>query len=547
MAEYWIRIPDRPPILLGREKPEICIGRAPSNDLVLEDPSLSRNHARLLWQEAGVFLEDLGSRNGTLVNGLPLLGQRPVDDADELVFGRLSLRLQLKDEAPVLVDPGADTQSSVALSMRVDQLRTSSRSGGDSSPTARWREALDMVHTLSVDMLGDMPTEMMLWGLLEQLYAYLHPGRGVILLRNAEGAMLQVAARSASRGQDFQVKLSKTMLEAAVERREATLINNPMLDSKLGQAQSIVSSGITSIMTVPLEHGGEVVGLVYLDAGPMRAAFTKEDLRLVAVLGHMAAAKIRAMRLTEEVALKRAMEKEMALARQIQERILPNKLPSLENFELFGINVACRQVSGDLYGSWPGPEDRLWLAIADVSGKGIGPGPLMATSPALLQAWSRNAQDPAPLARKLSLALSKRTTKNRFITAFLALLDSKANTLTFTNAGHNPILVLRANGARELLPSQGFPLALFPGNEYGQATLHMEPGDLVFMYTDGITEAVSPEGAEFDLDAIANVLQPRAVLPLEELHRELNEALCRHTRGAALADDQTIVMIRRRH
>jgi len=430
--------------------------------------------------------------------------------------------------------------------MRVDQLRTSSRSGGDSDPSGRWRQALDIVHTLSVDMLGDMPTEMMLWGLLEQIYAFLHPGRGVVLLKNTEGAMVQVAARSASRGQDFQVKLSRTMLEAAVERREATLINNPLLDSKLAQAQSLMASGVTSIMTVPLEHGGEVVGMVYLDAGPLRAPFTEEDLRLVAVLGHMAAAKIRAARLTEEVALKRAMEKEMALARQIQERILPDKLPTLENFELFGINVACRQVSGDLYGAWPGPGGKLWLAIADVSGKGIGPGLLMATFSAFMQAWCENAEDPALLAQRLSLALSKRTTKNRFITAFLAHLDPQAGTLAFTNAGHNPILLLRADGSQELLPSQGFPLALFPGKEYGQTALHMEPGDLVFMYTDGITEAVSPSGAEFDIEVIARVLRSLGPLPLEDLHRGLNESLLRHTQGAPLADDQTLVLVRRK-
>ena len=546
MAEYWIRLPDRPPALLGKEKTEVTIGRAPNNDLVLEDSSLSRNHARLLWRNGLAILEDLGSRNGTLVNGLPLQKPRSVSESDELVFGRLSFRLQLKGDAPVQVDHPEATQSTVALSMRVDELRSSGRSEADSSAARHWREALDIVHTLSVDMLGDMPTEMMLWGLLEQLYAFLHPGRGVVLLRNAEGSMVQVAARSASRGQDFQVKLSKTMLESAVERREATLVNNPLLDSKLAQAQSLMASGVTSIMTVPLEHGGEVVGMVYLDAGPLRAPFTEEDLRLVAVLGHMAAAKIRAARLTEEVAQKRVMEKEMALARQIQERILPNRLPTLDHFELFGINVPCRQVSGDLYGAWPGPDGKVWLAIADVSGKGIGPGLLMATFSAFMQAWCEHAEDPAPLAQKLSLALSKRTTKNRFITAFLGLLDPEEGTLSFTNAGHNPILVLRADGTQELMASQGFPLAMFPGKDYGQGILRLEPGDLVFMYTDGITEATNPEGGEFDIDVIASVLRPLSHLPLEDLHRELNQELSRHTRGAPLADDQTLVLVRRK-
>lgn len=547
MAEYWIHLPDRPPLLLGERKPEVTIGRASSNDLVVEDTSLSRNHARLIWRDGTAFIEDLGSRNGTLVNGDQITQATPVTERDGLMFGRLAFHLKPKVAAPVKAEPAAPPEANVSLIMRVDQLRSSSSSGIHATEKeTRFQQALDIVHTQSVEMLGDLPTEMMLWGLLEQIYGFLKPGRGVILLKNAEGEMVQVAARSASRGQDFQVKLSRTMLEAAVERREATLIKDPMLDSKLAQAQSLVSSGVTSVMTVPLEHGGEVVGLVYLDAGPMRLPFDEDDLRLVAVLGHMAAAKIRAARLTEEVAQKRAMEKEMAVARQIQVRILPDKLPVMDKFELFGINVACRQVSGDLYGAWAGPDGKTWIAIADVAGKGIGPGLLMATFQAYMQAWCENALEPAPLAKKLSVALSKRTTTNRYITAFLAILDPAKGSMAYTSAGHNPILLLKADGTQELLESQGFPLAMFPGGDYGQGTLSMDPGDLLFLYTDGITEAADPEGVEFDIDIIARILRELGPLPLEELHRGLNEALLRHTRGAPLADDQTIVLVRRK-
>ncbi|BDU71972.1 SpoIIE family protein phosphatase [Mesoterricola silvestris] len=538
MAELWIRLPDRAPVKLGRERAALTIGRDPGNDLVLEDSSLSRNHARLTWREGTAMLEDLGSRNGTLVNGDRLLEPRRVKGGDEIVFGRLSIRLEEGPDAP------QDPDSSVSFLMEVDRLRSSSPGTRDTASAQRWKEALDLVHALSLDMLGDVTTEMMLWDLLERLFTFLKPGRGAVLLRDAKGAMAQVAARSRSRGQDFQVELSRTMLEAAVERREALLINNPLLDSRLAQAQSIVTSGVTSIMTVPLEHGGEVVGIIYMDAGPMRGAFTEEDLRLVAVVSHMAAAKIRTTRLLEELVVKRTMEKELEVARRIQERLLPDRCPALEGFELFGINVACWNVSGDLYGFWPGPGGRTWLAIADVSGKGIGPGLLMATFQALMQAWTEGAESPAILAAKISLALSKRTTTNRFITAFLALLDPAARTLTFTNAGHNPIPLLKADGTVEELPSQGFPLAMFPGREYGQGTVRLGPGDLLFLYTDGITEAADPEGVEFDLARVCRTLRDLGPLPLPDLNAGLVAALQEHTRGAPATDDRTIVMVR---
>ncbi len=539
MEEYWIRLPDRPPVKLDRNKPLLTVGRDPGNDLVLEDPSLSRAHARFSLRDGRPCLEDLGSRNGTLVNGVRVDGVLPIRAGDEILLGRVRADLEGRPAAPDDLDP------SVSFLMDVDRLRSSASGIEAAGPAKRWQEALGIVHALSLDMLGEATAEAMLSDLVERLFGFLRPGRAAVLLRDATGAMTQVAARSRSRSGDFKVQLSRTTIEATVERREALLINDPRLDARLAQAQSLMASGVTSIMTVPLEHGGEVVGIIYMDAGPTREPFTEEDLQLLAVLGHMAAAKIRTLRLQEELVVKRAMEKEFEVARRIQERLLPDRFPDMADYELFGVNQACRNVSGDLYGFWPGPGGTTWLAIADVSGKGIGPGLLMATFQALMQAWCEGAAEPAPLARKISQALSRRTTRNRFITAFLALIDPAAGTIAYTNAGHNPIPVLRAGGGTELLASQGFPLAMFPGSDYGQGTVRLDPGDLLFMYTDGITEAADPEGTEFELDLACRTLRALGPLPLPELFRGLDAAVLAHTRGAPSTDDRTIVMVRR--
>ena len=118
--------------------------------------------------------------------------------------------------------------------------------------------------------------------------------------------------------------------------------------------------------------------------------------------------------------------------------------------------------------------------------------------------------------------------------------------MAYCNAGHNPIPVLRADGTVEHLSSQGFPLAMFPGTDYGQGTVHLDLGDLLFMYTDGITEAVDPEGREFDLDQVCGNLRSLGPRPLPELHEGFNAALNAFTRGAPSTDDRTIVMVRRR-
>jgi serine phosphatase RsbU (regulator of sigma subunit) len=546
MSALWIHVPGQDPVPV-RGDVRLTFGRGSANGIVIPDPSISRSHAALECHGGAAVLLDLGSRNGSRVNGLWIQGPQAVRVGDEIRLGKVRVRLEAEGPAPVPIEEGMPSPGS-AYAVRVDRLRDL-RSGVSAAPgDGHWLEALAIVHELSLELLRAESVDLMLWGLLDRLFAFLRPGRGAVLLKDAEGRLCQVAARSASQGRDFQVALSRTMVEAALERHEAMLVNDPLRDPKLGRAPSLIRSGVTTLMTVPLEYEAEVVGLVYLDADARRAPFTEADLQLVASLGHLAAAKIRAVRLAEEVAAKRDLEKELAIARQIQVRILPDRMPEVAAFDLFGANEACRQVSGDLYGHWPGSDGKLWLALADVSGKGLGPGPglLMATFQAYVQAWSETCAEPAALALKLSLALSRRTTPNRFITAFLVLLDPASGLIAFTNAGHNPALLLRPDGASEDLGAQGFPLAMFAGRPYGQDQRVLRPGELLCLYTDGLSEALDPEGREFGPEGLEAVLRAHAGAGLETLYHAVREALERHTAGTPLADDRTLLLMRRK-
>ncbi len=542
MSTLWIHVPGQDPVAMG-EAAVLTLGRATENDLVIRDASVSRHHARLEAGQGEIRLVDLSSRNGCRVNGLRIAGPRTVAPGDEIRLGNVRIALEAAEPPPVRILEEADLPSASALYRPVAGLRN--LRSGPMTDSRHWREALAIIHEASLELLGEEPLDLMLWGLLDRLFAFLKPLHGAVLLKDAAGRLSQVAARSASHGRDFQVALSRTMVEAAIERREAMLVNDPLRDAKLGRAPSLIRSGVTSVMTVPLESRSEVVGLIYLDANAQRASFTEADLQLVASLGHLAAAKIQTARLAEEAARIRDLEKELAIARDIQVRILPDRMPAVEGFDLFGANEACRQVSGDLFGHWPGPDGRLWLALADVSGKGLGPGLLMATFQAYLQAWSELHEDPAALALKLSVALSRKTTPNRFITAFLVLLDPHSGLLEYTSAGHNPALLLRRDGQVEALASQGFPLAMFAGRPYGRGRVELGPSDLLCCATDGILEAPDPEGREFGSDGLEAVLRAQPAADLAELHRALGEALDRHTGGAPLADDRTLLLVRR--
>ncbi len=545
MAGLQLIISEHGAVALGEANPVLSFGRASSNQVVITDPSLSRRHARMSWQDGVGLLEDLGSHNGTLLNGQRIKGINTVAPGDEISLGRVSMRVEAIQAVPPLAveDPDSDSGSSLALTL--EQLREFRGPGDDAQEAERLRRALHLIHAFSLDLMREVPMDALLEHLLAKLSHLLHPYRSAILLRDCSGALVQAKARNAQGRSLGPLDLSRTMVEAAIERREAMLVNDPKLDPRFALADSLIQSGVTSIMTVPMEHDGQIVGLLYLDSDRSRAPFTAEDLQVVASLGHLAAARLRQARVAETLRRAKVMEHELALARQIQERLLPDHAPCLKGFELFGHNRPCREVSGDLFGFFPRPDGRLWVVLADVAGKGMGAGLLMASFQAYLRAWAEDMDDPSLLAGRISAEIARRTTTNRYITAFFALLDPVGGQVRCTSAGHNPIPIFSGTAQRDLIESMGFPLALFPGTPYQSVDLTLDAGDLMFLYTDGISEAESPEGLEFGLEGAATVLCAQPGLPLKEMHRNLESALERHTQGAPLADDRTLVLVRR--
>ncbi len=553
MSRLLLHIPGQSPRLLGPEPFSWRLGRSAQNEVVIEDPSLSRHHARLDCQDGKVLIEDLGSLNGTMVNGERIKGAHPLKSGDQLVLGTVSLTVG--DEptsttmmSAVQIDKGAKEElSSGTMVFRAAELRSGSYGTVHPENQAkRWLDALAMVSDLTLELVQDVATELLLDHLMERLFQFFGPDRSVVMLKDMTGELQPVVVRTNEFLQGKPIKLSQTLVDAAMDRREALLVNNAFDDPRTSAAASIVRSGMATIMVTPLEHEGQVIGLIYMDAKAYREPFTEDDLRLVTALAHIAAAKIRTARLVEEVQKKKAMDQELAMARQIQQKLLPEKDPIVPGWELYGSNEASRQVSGDLYGYWPRPDGKMYVAIADVSGKGMGPGLMMAAFTAYMNAWAEIMLPPSELATRISGALGLHTAKNRFITAIFLLLDPTSGKIQFTNAGHNPGLLLKADGREEELGSHGMPLAMLVGTPYGQDERTLAVGDVLALYTDGITEAQNPAGIDFDMVGIQNAVTTHKGKPLPLVGEEIHRALDRHTRGAPLADDRTLVLVRRR-
>lgn len=254
-------------------------------------------------------------------------------------------------------------------------------------------------------------------------------------------------------------------------------------------------------------------------------------------------------RLAREAAAREALESEIRIARRIQEAMLPGAgSPCLARaeYELHGANREAREVGGDFYDFFPLADGRLALLIADVSGKGIPAALFMAVSRTLLKDACQRADDPAQALAQANRALCQDNEACMFVTVFLAFYDIAGGRLDYANGGHPEPRLLRAKGERESIGRLGDPiLGIRPGHAYRHGHVDLQTGDTLFLYTDGVTEAMSPEGEAFGAARLERLLADTVSLPVETMGRRIVAALDDYQVGMPF-DDITLLILRRK-
>lgn len=237
----------------------------------------------------------------------------------------------------------------------------------------------------------------------------------------------------------------------------------------------------------------------------------------------------------------------MELAAQIQREILPKRLPQLQGYDVFGWNQPARQVGGDYFDVRRLDNGRVVLVVADVSGKGVPAALMVATlhSALLLSLESGAPAVSASLLEGLNRHLLDLSLPNKFITLLLVELDPGQGRLRYLNAGHNPGLLLRSAGGLETLGASGPPLGLLPGSRYRLESRTLDPGDLLCLYSDGITECSSPIEEEYGVCRLEAALRDRMDQALPDLGRDLATLCSDFAEGQPQGDDQTLVLLRR--
>lgn len=306
--------------------------------------------------------------------------------------------------------------------------------------------------------------------------------------------------------------------------------------------------GATYLLGLPIAVENRPKGLLIVGDKESRRGvgpFLPSDRRTLALFANQAAIALENARLHREALERERLEREMHLAAQIQRQILPKGAPAVPGFQLVGWNRPARQVGGDYYDLLALPDGRVELVVGDVSGKGIPAALMVSTLHSALRLLLDQAGFGPSLLERLNRHILESSAANKFITLLIAELEPWTGLLRYLNAGHNPGFLVRENGRVEELSSGGVPLGLLPNSRYQPRELLIEPGDIVCLYSDGITEAESIDEEEFGAERLIGILRKHKGFTLQEVLETLQGAVTRFAVGRPQYDDQTVVLLRR--
>jgi len=532
------------------------IGRAADNTVSLPDPFCSGRHALIAAAGEGYVIRDLGSKNGVFLNGLRIHDETPLKKGDEILLG--STRIAFDQESPTRIELVEGTQRpgdfNSILQVR-DFLKKPSSDGKAPAPgeppdldrLQRDQKVLTILNEVSQALIYHMPLDQLLDHIMDLLIRNIPMDSGVLMLK--EGHPDQIVPKVVRvvnpELKNRNIQVSRSILNTALAKNSSILLSDVQSDSFFREQASVVHSKIRSVMCVPLWNNEEIIGVVYADRASLLNQFNEEDLKLMTLLANLAAVKIENARLIEQALEKCRMDRELALAAQIQRNLLPKGSPDLESFEVCGGNRGCYEIGGDYYDFIPIAPGRLGIAIADVSGCGVGPALLMASLRASLHAEINPGYNLTGLAVRLNGFVHQSSESHTFITFFFGDLDTRTGRMDFVNAGHNPPIVLDGAGGVRRLASTGFCLGMFPDVTYDSGTIRLEPGDIACLFTDGITESRDSEKREFGEERLTELIRTNRGLPVSQIMEAVFEDVRGFAGGCEPGDDMTLVLIRR--
>jgi sigma-B regulation protein RsbU (phosphoserine phosphatase) len=358
------------------------------------------------------------------------------------------------------------------------------------------------------------------------------------LIALKEGADMRIVAARTDAGAP-----QGELLSALTRVRTPVLVENLTVRDAVDPRPVLASLGLSVI--VPMQIQGETRGLLVLGEKLNREPYRQADLEFLASLANLAIISLENARLFKETLEKQRLENELMIARDIQKGLLPSVLPRIAGLDIAATNVSSKQVGGDYYDVIPMTRDRHIIAIGDVSGKGTPAALLMANLQATIRALVPLNLSLSELTGRVNDLMCQNTGGNKFVTFFWGFVDDAVRSLTYVNAGHNYPYLFHADGSVDRLDKGGMILGIMPAAvPYEEASIPLRPGDMLMLFTDGVSEAMSRDSEEFGEERLEAVLRARADKSAQDIIAAVHREILEFTVGAPQSDDITMMVLR---
>src|SRR6185503_10176310 len=520
------------------------IGRQVDNHLILRDSRASRNHAQILFENGQYIVEDAGSRHGVFVNG-ERVSRRTLRNSDKVEFG-VPDSYQL-----IFALDGAE------LKRLMEQLPSREAAGkaGVGGNMSKLRAVLEVARTLQ----HSFSLQDVLNSVVDAALAVTGAERGFLLLRGNGDLQMKVARDKAGGPlSEADLRVPRRVIHRALQQRRELLSMtfDPLSSGETHPEQSVADLELRSVVCVPLVRINasaaqetnvlstqqDTVGVLYMDSRVLTADLSAGNRELLQSLAIEASTVLENARLLEDDRSRQKMEEELNLARRIQQSLLPGVLPATGWFRACGSSVSSHQVGGDYFDVLQ-VNDSCWAAvIADVAGKGVSSALLASLLQGAFLAVSEASELMEKKMDRVNRFLYERTGGDKYATIFYCLLD-RGGRLRYVNAGHCAPLLVAGGREPAYLESTAVPVGLLPEASFQIEERQLSPGDRIVVYTDGVTEAQSPDHEFFGRKRLRDIVQAHAGDSCVDLHNFIMGELRGFIHTAPQADDITAVVL----
>ena len=543
----------------------VTIGRHPDCDVVIESVSVSRQHAQIIRVNGAFYVEDLSSRNGTLVNNSEISTKTRLFDGTKIKICDVLFTFQI-GEATVNSPP--KTQNSPASSSHVGSIdinnsvlldevadnakilsqlelpKIQSRIVGTVSLEKKLHALMDITAALAN---GVERTEVLESALNCLFELFVETDRGFVAFTASNNSIDVQVIKTRNAQLEEQIRISRTVFNRVTESKQAILSRDASSDSRFDLSQSVADFRIRSMICAPiLNKDQEAIGVIQLDTLRQKMAYTEEDLEVLATVAMQIGLALQRLEHFDEIKRNAQVKTDLEIAHQVQRRFLPQAHPAVKDYDFYAYYKAAERVGGDYYDYIPLDEDNVAVIVADVVGHGIAAALLMAKLSGEARFAMASHRDPVAAFEQINKSLSD-LNLDKFVTAIMGLLNTKTNQVTFVNAGHMTPIVRRANGEvySLTLEGTGLPLGILDSTKYGSTSFEIEKGDVILMYTDGVNESMNAAGEILGTSHLIQEIKESQAKTPESIGKVVFDSIKRFVDGGVQHDDICFVSVGR--